>query len=80
MIVGAVVRAYIQDWMNLDGSSGESGIFFEVLDASLAEAIRSAELSERDRQQWQQELEVWQAEVDNYGITNGFAISLATLE
>jgi uncharacterized Zn finger protein len=47
IIVGAVARAYVKDWMNLDGSSGESGIFFEPLDASLAEAIRSAELSGR---------------------------------
>jgi uncharacterized Zn finger protein len=79
IIVGAVVRAYVKDWMNLDGSSGESGGFFEVLDASLTEAIRSAELSEGDRQQWQQELKTWQAEVDDYGIDDGFAMSLATL-
>jgi uncharacterized Zn finger protein len=76
MIVGAVARAYVQDWMNLDGSSGESGDFFEVLDASLAEAILRAELSKSDRQQWQQELETWQAEVDDYGIDDGFAMSL----
>ncbi|NJM66130.1 MAG: hypothetical protein HC851_10975 [Acaryochloris sp. RU_4_1] len=80
IMMGAVVRAYVQDWMNLEGSSGESGIFFEVLDASLAEAILSAEFSESDRKQWQQELEAWQAEVDNYGIDSGFAISLTALE
>jgi uncharacterized Zn finger protein len=79
IIVGAVARAYVKDWMNLDGSSGESGIFFEPLDASLAEAIRSAELSEGDRQQWQQELKTWQAEVDDYGIDDGFAMSLEAL-
>jgi uncharacterized Zn finger protein len=79
IIVGAVVRAYVKDWMNLDGSSGESGGFFEVLDASLTEAIRSADLSESDRQQWQRELETWQAEVDDYGIDDGFAMSLEAL-
>jgi uncharacterized Zn finger protein len=79
IIVGAVARAYIQDWMNLDGGSGESGGFFELLDASLAEAIRSAELSKGDCQQWQQELETWQTEVDDYGIDDGFAMSLAAL-
>ncbi len=79
IIVGAVARAYIQDWMNLDGSSGESGGFFEVLDASLAEAILSAKLSESDRQQWQRDLETWQAEVDNYGIDDGFAMSFEAL-
>ncbi len=65
IIVGAVARAYVKDWMNLDGSSGESGIFFEPLDASLAEAIRSVKLSEGDRQQWQREVEAWQAEVND---------------
>jgi uncharacterized Zn finger protein len=79
IIVGAVARAYVQDWMNLDGSSGESGIFFEPLDASLAEAIRSAKLSKGDRQQWQRDIEAWQAEVDDYGIDDGFAMSLAAL-
>jgi uncharacterized Zn finger protein len=78
IIVGAAVRAYVQDWMNLDGSSGESGDFFELLDASLTEAILSAELSEGDRQQWQRELETWQAEVDAYGIES-FAMSLTAL-
>jgi uncharacterized Zn finger protein len=79
IMVGAVVRAYVRDWMNLDGSSGESGVFFELLDASLSEAILSAELSDGDRQQWQRELEIWQAEVDNYGIDDSFAMSLETL-
>jgi uncharacterized Zn finger protein len=79
IIVGAVARAYIQDWMNLDGGSGESGGFFELLDASLAEAIRSVELSKSDRQQWQREVEAWQAEVDDYGIDDGLAMSLAAL-
>ena len=78
IIVGAVVRAYVEDWMNLDGSSGDSGDFFEVLDAELTEAILSAELSKSDRQQWQQELETWQAEVDDYGV-DGFAMSLTAL-
>jgi uncharacterized Zn finger protein len=79
VIVGAVIRAYVKDWMNLDGSSGESGEFFTVLDASLTAAILSAELSERDRQQWQPELEGWRAEVDNYGV-DSFEMSLTALE
>ncbi|NJR54817.1 MAG: hypothetical protein HC768_09635 [Acaryochloris sp. CRU_2_0] len=29
IMMGAVVRAYVQDWMNLEGSSGESGIFLK---------------------------------------------------
>jgi uncharacterized Zn finger protein len=75
-ILGAIVRAYVQDWMNLDGSSGESGEFFEELNAPLTEAILSAELFQSDRKKWQEELEAWRSEVDDYGIDNGFAMSL----
>lgn len=80
IIVGAVVRAYVEDWMNLDGSSGESGAFFEILDASMTEAILSVELSKSDRQQWQKELNQWKSEVSDYGIDNDFAMSLTALE
>lgn len=78
IILGAIVRAYVQDWMNLDGSSGESGAFFEELDDALTEAILSAELSESERQQWQKELKTWQKEVDDYGV-DSFEISLTAL-
>lgn len=77
--MGAIVHAYVQDWMNLDGSSGESGAFFEELDDALTEAILSAKLSEGDRQQWQRDLETWRAEVDDYGI-DSFDMSLTALE
>lgn len=79
VILGAIARAYGQDWMNLDGSSGESGDFFEELDEALTEAILSAELPTDERQQWQQDLETWRAEVDNYGV-DSFDMSLTALE
>lgn len=79
IILGAIVRAYVQDWMNLDGSSGESGAFFEELDDALTEAILSAELSASDRHQWQRKLETWRTEVDAYGI-DSFDMSLTALE
>ncbi|MBD3883288.1 SWIM zinc finger domain-containing protein [Phormidium tenue FACHB-886] len=79
IILGAIVRAYVQDWMNLDGSSGESGAIFEELDDAVTEAILSAELSESERQQWQKELKNWQKEVDDYGVDN-FEMSLTALQ
>jgi uncharacterized Zn finger protein len=78
IILGAIVRAYVQDWMNLDGSSGESGAFFEELEDALTEAILSAELSKSERQQWQKEVKQWQKEVDDYGIDT-FEMSLTAL-
>ena len=79
VIVGAIIRAYVQSWMNLDGSDGASGDFFDGLDDALTEAILSAELSEADRQQWQKEVEGWRTEVDDYGVES-FDMSLAALE
>lgn len=77
-ILGAITRAYSRDWMNLDGSSGESGELFSDLDDAITEAILSADLSERDRQQWEEELRSWRSEADNYGI-DSFAMSLTAL-
>jgi len=79
IILGAIGRAYVQDWMNLDGSSGESGTFFEELDDALTEAILSAELSGSDRQQWQRDLDNWRIEVDDYGV-DSFAMSWTALD
>ncbi|WP_228035720.1 SWIM zinc finger family protein [Oculatella sp. LEGE 06141] len=79
IILGAIVRAYVQDWMNLDGSSGESGAFFEELDDALTEAILSAELTTSEFQQWQKELKNWQKEVVDYGV-DSFEMSLTALQ
>lgn len=78
IILSAIVRAYVQDWMNLDGSSGESGAFFEESDDALTEAILSAELTASESQQWQKELKNWQKEVDDYGV-DSFEMSLIAL-
>lgn len=79
IILGAIVRAYVEDWMNLDGSSGESGAFFEELDDALTEAILSSELTTSESQQWQRELTNWQKEVDDYGV-DSFEMSLTALD
>jgi uncharacterized Zn finger protein len=79
IILGAIARSYVQDWMNLDGSSGESGAFFEELDDALTEAILSTELSASEFQQWQKELKNWQKEVDDYGV-DSFKMSLIALQ
>lgn len=79
IILGAIARAYVQNWMNLDGSSGESGALFAELDDAITEAILSAELSKADRQHWHQDLKTWQKQVDDYGV-DSFEMSLVALE
>lgn len=78
IILGAIARAYVQNWMNLDGSSGESGLFFDELNDAITEAILSAELSKSDRAHWQSELEKWRSQIDDYGVES-FAMSLTAL-
>ena len=79
IMVGAIVRGYVKTWMNLDGSSGLSGDFFDELDEGLTEGILSAHLSESEGQKWRKSLEKWQAEVDDYGVES-FEMSLTALE
>ncbi len=81
VIMDAITGAYVQDWMNLDGSSGMSGDFFEELDEALAEAILSAEqLTKDQREEWEKKLDDWQDAAEKYGIDNAFAMSLTALD
>ncbi|MGK7875398.1 MAG: SWIM zinc finger domain-containing protein [Xenococcaceae cyanobacterium] len=80
VVLEAMTDAYVADWMNLDGSSGESGMIFEEFDAAWTEAILSAELTPTEREDIQALLEKWQDEVDEYGIDNGFEMGLAAGE
>ena len=75
VILDAIIDAYVERWMNLDGSSGESGDFFEELDEAVAEAILSADLISTEQEGWQSKLTVWQDEVEQYGIEPAFARS-----
>ena len=74
-ILAAIIDAYVASWMNLDGSSGESGDFFDELDEAVAEAILSATLTPNEQAVWRSKLEAWRAEVEEYGIDYGFADS-----
>jgi uncharacterized Zn finger protein len=78
VILGAIARSYVQDWLELDGASDESDEFCEELDQALTQAILCAQLSDSDRQRWQKDLENWQTEVDAYGI-DSFNMSLVAL-
>jgi len=75
LLLEAIVEAYVESWMNLDGSSGESGDFFEELDGSVAMALLNATLTTEQQLVWRNRLDRWQKEVADYGIDHGFACS-----
>jgi uncharacterized Zn finger protein len=79
-ILDAIISAYVADWVNLNGSSGNSGEFYTELDEALMGAILNAELTEGERAQWEETLEHWQASVAGYGIDTAFEMSAMALE
>lgn len=80
IILSAIIDAYVKDWMNLDGSDGGSGDFFDELDEALTEAALSAQLSAQDRKEWHKQIRSWQKEIDDYGIDDAFEMSQAAFE
>jgi uncharacterized Zn finger protein len=78
-ILEVIIDAYRESWMNLDGSSGESGDLFYELDAAFAEALLSATITTDEQMQWQETLEIWEEDADDYGISNAFAKSQVAL-
>ena len=72
VILDAIIDTYVERWMNLDGSSGESGDFFEELDEAAAEAILSADLTATEQQSWKSKLTAWRNEVQQYGVEPAF--------
>lgn len=75
IILEAIIDTYVERWMNLDGSSGESGLLFEEFDDALAEDILCAEWSAPEKVDWQAKIMTWRNEVDDYVISAGFAKS-----
>ncbi|MEO1351958.1 MAG: SWIM zinc finger family protein [Cyanobacteria bacterium J06635_15] len=80
IILEAIIDAYGEIWMNLDGSSGESGDFFYELDAAFTEALLSATITPADQVKWQDKLDVWAEGASEYGIDDAFARSQTALE
>lgn len=78
-ILEVIIDAYRESWMNLDGSSGESGNLFYELDVAFAEALLSATITTDEQMKWQETLEIWEEDADDYGISNAFAKSQAAL-
>ena len=78
-ILAAVIDAYRESWMNLDGSSGESGNLFYELDEAFAEALLSAAIATDDQLKWQETIEIWEDDAADYGINAAFAKSQAAL-
>jgi uncharacterized Zn finger protein len=76
----AITDEYVKEWMNLDGSDGDTGDFFSVIGDAWTEAVLSADLSEDERGTWTARLEEWQDEIVDYGIDDAFGAAIDALE
>lgn len=79
VILEAIIDAYGEIWMNLDGSSGESGDFFYELDSAFTEALLSATITPADQVNWQGKVDSWAEGASEYGIDDAFARSQTAL-
>jgi uncharacterized Zn finger protein len=80
LILQALTEVYMEEWMMLDGSNGESGSFFDDLDAAWAEAILTANLSASETTELRKRLESWQSEIEDDGIDDPFATAQLALQ
>jgi uncharacterized Zn finger protein len=77
VILEAVAEVYVDRWLEFDDSDGDLGDFFGDLGFAFAEALLSANFSKEERATWADKLTVWQNELDDYGIDDGFNVAIA---
>ena len=80
VILEAVADEYVDTWYEFDDSDGELGALFGELGSMFAEALLSADLLAEERKSWAARLTEWQAEIDDYGIDEGFNAAIAAAE
>ncbi|MEJ2737357.1 MAG: SWIM zinc finger family protein [Anaerolineae bacterium] len=80
VILEAVADEYVDTWSEFDDSDGDLGAFFGELGCMFAEALLSADLSPAERKSWAAKLSDWQAEIDAYGIDEGFDAAIGAAE
>jgi uncharacterized Zn finger protein len=72
VVLEAITDEYVRGWLYLDDSDGFAGGFFSDLGRVWTEAILSADLTAEEGKYWADQLSAWQAEVEEYGIDEGF--------
>lgn len=80
VILEAITDVYVDQWFEYDDSDGELGSVFADLGSAFAEAILSADLSSKERQNLKNKLIRWQEEVEEYGIDEAFESAIGAIE
>ncbi len=80
LVLEAITDEYMQAWELLDDSDGEVGGFFEEVGAAWTEALLSAELTQREQENWGAKLDEWWGELEDYGVGETFEAALRAAE
>jgi uncharacterized Zn finger protein len=80
IILEAVAAEYVAEWFEFDDSDGELGGLFDEMGGMFAEALLSTDLSPDERDAWDAKLTAWQAEIEEYGVDEGFDVAIAAAE
>ncbi len=76
LILEAVTGPFVNHWYEVDHDGDASAMLFADLGSLFAEAILSADLPPEEREEWAEKLSAWQAEIDDYGIDEGFHVAI----
>ncbi len=80
VILEAITDIYVDQWFEYDDSDGELGSVFTDLGSAFAEAILSADVSAKERQDLKKKLTRWQKEVEEYGVEQAFEAAIGAIE
>lgn len=78
-VMEPIISVYVQQWMELDGSLGDTSLFFEDLDMAFAKSILIGEMTRDENRKYIKKIEQWQQKLDSDGIENAFVLSMASL-
>lgn len=78
-VMEPIINIYVQQWMELDGSLGDTSLFFEDLDMAFAKSILIGEMTRDENRKYIKKIEQWQQKLDSDGIDNAFVLSMASL-
>ncbi|MBF0233553.1 MAG: SWIM zinc finger domain-containing protein [Desulfamplus sp.] len=79
IIMESIINGYVKQWMELDGSMGDTALFFEDLDMALSKSILMGEKTREENRKYLKKIDQWQQQLDGYGVENAFALSIASL-
>ncbi|MBF0413807.1 MAG: SWIM zinc finger family protein [Desulfamplus sp.] len=78
-IMESIINSYVEQWMQLDGSLGDTSLFFEDLDMALAKSLLTIDMTREEKRKYIKIIEQWQQKLNSDGVENAFVLSISSL-